>query len=122
MPPRVVHDYAWQALYAIDSSKDAYLDNIKSPIHATAEQLSHLELGFAEQTDLKLQGTIVAGDGIVFQMQLPTSDQVDSYVTSYYTGKGYYTYGLQVSHIIVVDITTFLLQVSSFLFSFPGFL
>jgi hypothetical protein len=31
--PNCVHYFAWQALYAIDSSNDKYLDNIKSPIH-----------------------------------------------------------------------------------------
>jgi hypothetical protein len=55
-------------------------------------------------------------------MQMPTNEQVNVDVTSYYTQKGYYVYGLQVSNIIVVAIITFLLQVGSFLFSFPGFL
>jgi len=54
VPPSSVHHYAWQALDAIDSSMHAYLDNIKSPIHATAKELSQLELGFAELSDLNL--------------------------------------------------------------------
>jgi hypothetical protein len=110
VPPSVVHTYAWQALDAIDSSKHKYLDNIKSPIHITAEELSRLELGFAELTDFKLRGTIAAGDGIVFRMQMPTNEQVDGDVTSYYTRKGYYAYGLQVSLIIVAAIFSFLLK------------
>jgi hypothetical protein len=52
--PSSVHHYAWQALDAIDSSMHAYLDNIKSPIHATAKELSQLELGSAELSDLNL--------------------------------------------------------------------
>jgi len=52
--PSSVHHYAWQALDAIDSSMYAYLDNIKSPIHATAKELSQLELGSAELSDLNL--------------------------------------------------------------------
>jgi len=90
-----VHHYAWQALDAIDSSMHTYLDNIKSPIHATAKELSQLELGFAELSDFKLRGTVAAGDGIVFRMQMPTNEEVDGDVTSYFTRKGYYAYGLQ---------------------------
>jgi hypothetical protein len=69
VPPSVVHTYAWQALDAIDTCNNAYLDNIKSPIHVTAEELSRFELGFAELNDFKLRGTIAAGDGIVFRIQ-----------------------------------------------------
>jgi hypothetical protein len=42
-----VHHYGWQALTAIDQSTDPFLDNIMSPIHATAEELATLEHGFA---------------------------------------------------------------------------
>jgi hypothetical protein len=76
------------------------LDNIKSPIKWTAEELTCLELRFAELPNIKLRGTIAAGDGIVFQMQMPTNEQVDGDVTSYFTWKGYYAYGLQVSFYI----------------------
>jgi hypothetical protein len=105
--PSSVHHYAWQVLDAIDSSMHAYLDNIKSPIHVTAKELSQLELGFAELSDLKLGGTIAAGDGIDFQMQMPTNEEVDGDVTSYLTQKGSYAYGLQVSIIIVGAIVTY---------------
>jgi hypothetical protein len=54
VPPSSVHHYAWQALNAIDSSKHKYLNNIKSPIHSSADQLRELELGFAKLTELKL--------------------------------------------------------------------
>jgi len=110
VPPNVVHPYAWQALDAIDTCNNAYLDNIKSPIHVTAEELNRLEFGFAEMTDFKLRGTIAAGDGIVFRMQMPTNEHVDGDVTSYYTRKGYYAYGLQVSLLIVAAIFSFLLK------------
>ena len=61
-------------------------------------------------TDFKLRGTIAASDGIVFRMQMPTNEQVDGDVTSYYTRKGYYAYGLQVSLLIVAAIFSFLLK------------
>jgi hypothetical protein len=77
------------------------LDNIKSPIHVTAIELSQLELGFAEFNDLKHRGIIAAGDRIVFRMQMPTNEEVDGDVTSYLTWKVYYAYGLQVSIVIV---------------------
>jgi hypothetical protein len=52
--PSCINHYAWQALDAIDSSMHTYLDNIKSPIHGTAKELSQLELGLAELSDFKL--------------------------------------------------------------------
>ena len=96
IPHGTVHFYAWQALNAIDRSTDPFLDNIKSPIHATAQQLESLEHGFAKLSHFKLRGTIAAGDGIVFKMKMPTNEEVDGDVTSYFTRKGYYAYGLQV--------------------------
>jgi hypothetical protein len=45
----------------------------------------------------KLQGTIAAGDGNVFTMIMPPNEEVDGDVTSYFTIKGYYAYGLQSS-------------------------
>jgi hypothetical protein len=97
VPHGTVHHYAWQALHAIDRSADPFLDNIKSPIYATPEQLEALEEGFAKMSNFKLRGTIAAGDGIVFRMIMPTNEEVDGDVTSYFTRKGYYAYGLQVS-------------------------
>jgi phage terminase large subunit len=64
------------------------LDNIKSPINRIAEEFSCLELGFAEHSNMKLRGTIVAGDGIVFQMQMPTNEQVNGVVMSYFIQQG----------------------------------
>jgi hypothetical protein len=90
-----VHHYGWQALTAIDQSTNPFLDNIKSPIHATAEELAALEHGFAALSDFQLRGTIAAGDGIVFKMIMPTNEEVEGDVTAYYTRKGYYAYGLQ---------------------------
>ncbi len=68
VPPSVVHYYAWQALHAIDndSSTDPFLDNIKSPIHASDNKLMDLEEGFMSLSMYKLHGTVAAGDGIVF--------------------------------------------------------
>ena len=80
-----MHFYAWQALHAIDNCTDPYIDNIKSPVFQTAEELEKLEHGFAELSDFKLHGTVAAGDGVVFQMQMPTAEVVDGDVTSYFT-------------------------------------
>ena len=49
-------------------------------------------------SNFNLQGSIAAGDGIVFQMQMPTNEkgwQWCNYVTAYFTCKGHYAYGLQ---------------------------
>jgi hypothetical protein len=80
---------------AIDHSTDPFIDNIKSPIHATSEELEEMEQGFAKLSQYNLSGTITAGDGIVFKMIMPTNEEVDGDVTSCYTRKGYYAYGLQ---------------------------
>jgi hypothetical protein len=80
----------WQALNAIDHSRDPLLDNIKSPIHATASELEALELDFAKLSKYQLRGTIAAGNGIVFWMQMPTYEEVEGDVTAYYTRKGSY--------------------------------
>jgi hypothetical protein len=95
VPHNCVHFYAWQALLAIDYSTDPFIDNIKSPIHASSEALEEMEQGFAKLSQYNLSGTIAAGDGIVFRMIMPTNEEVDGDVTSYYTRKGYYAYGLQ---------------------------
>ncbi len=80
---------------ATDHFTDPFIDNIKSPIHATSEELEEMEQGFAKLSQYHLSGTIAAGDGIVFKMIMPTNEEVDGDVTSYYTRKGYYAYGLQ---------------------------
>jgi hypothetical protein len=102
VPANVVHHYAWQALHAIDNSTNPFLDNIKSPIHASDDELTELEEGFASLSEFKLRGTIAAGDGIVFRMVMPTNEEVDDDVTSYYTRKGYYAYGLQVIFVLLL--------------------
>jgi hypothetical protein len=91
----VVHHYGWQALQAIDQSSDSFLFNIKSPIYNADDELEELEHGFASLSNFKLRGTVAAGDGVVFQMAMPTNEDVDGDVTAYYTRKGYYAYGLQ---------------------------
>jgi hypothetical protein len=95
VPHSTVHFYAWQALHAIDQSTDPFLDNIKSPTMQTAEVLEKLERGFAELCNFQLRGTVAAGDGVVFWMQMPTAEEVEGDVTSYFTRKGYYAFGLQ---------------------------
>jgi len=114
IPPNTVHFYVWQALNAIDRSRDPLLDNIKSPIYATAAELESFELDFAKLSKYQLRGTIAAGDGIVFRMQMPTNEQVEGDVTAYYTRKGYYAYGLQVCTLIcpLLIVILFLINLS----------
>jgi hypothetical protein len=85
-----IHLYAWQALTTMDQSTDPFLDNIKSLIQCNAAELEEMEQGFAKLSQYNLSGTIVAGDGIVLKMIMPTNEEVDVDVTSYYTWKGYY--------------------------------
>jgi hypothetical protein len=113
VPHNCVHFYAWQALLAIDSSTHPFIDNIKSPIYATSEELEEMEEGFAKLSQYNLSGTIAAGDGIVFKMIMPTNEEVDGDVTSYYTRKGYYAYGLQA----FCDATCRFVMISSKLYS-----
>jgi hypothetical protein len=96
IPDKSVYKYAWEALDAIDCSLHPFLNNIKSPINSSPEELETLENGFAKLSDYKLRGTVAAGDGVVFKMVMPSNEEVDGDVTSYYTRKGYYAYGLQV--------------------------
>ena len=58
-------------------------------------RVRNVGLRLAELLDFKLLGTVAAGDGIVFWMQIPTAEEVDGDVTSYFTHKGYYAHGLQ---------------------------
>ena len=95
VPHSTVHFYAWQAIHAIDRSTDPFLDNIKSPTMRTEEELEKLEYDFAELCSFNLRGTVAAGDGVVFRMQMPSSEEVEGDVTSYFTRKGYYAFGLQ---------------------------
>jgi len=98
VPHNAIHHYVWQAIIAIDKSIHPFLNNIKSPIQASAEELEVLEDGFARLSGYRLRGTVAAGDGVVFRMVMPTNEEVDGDVTSYFTRKGYYAYGLQVSY------------------------
>jgi hypothetical protein len=41
------------------------------------------------------KGTVSAGDGIVFEITKPKADQVNGDVSSFFTRKGYFAYGLQ---------------------------
>jgi len=95
VPHSTVHFYAWQALHAIDRSTDPFLDNIKSPTMQTEFELEELEHGFTELCKFQLHGTVAAVEGVVFKMQMPTAEEVEGDVTSYFTRKGYYAFGLQ---------------------------
>jgi hypothetical protein len=112
VPHNTVHKYAWQSTHAINCSTDLFLDNIKSPIHCTAEEMSRMESGFASPSQFKLHGTVAAGDGVVSR----TNKEVNGDVTAYYTWKGYSAYGLQVQSLMIYYIT---LHLVIFHFTFP---
>jgi hypothetical protein len=71
-------------LNAIDHSTNPFLDNIKSPIHGTPEELSAMENGFAKHSKYQVHGTIAAGDGIVFRIIMPANEKVEGDVTAYF--------------------------------------
>jgi len=108
VPHNVVHHYAWQAIHAIDQSRDPFIDNIVSPTQSSQEKLRELERGFAGLSGYRLRGTVAAGDGIVFRMLMPTNEEVDGDVTAYYVRKGYYAYGLQVCKIEIPFVLLYL--------------
>ncbi len=49
-----LHCYACQAIHVLDSCTDPFLDNFRSSIHATPEELQELEHGFAQLSDFQL--------------------------------------------------------------------
>jgi hypothetical protein len=55
-------------LAGIDYSTKPFLENMKSPIHATSHASTALDNGFASLSKFQLHGTIAAGDGFVFRM------------------------------------------------------
>ncbi len=94
VPHSHVHEYVWEVCEAIESSKNPFLDNINFPLD-DPEKLSELEQGFASIGGFNIRGTVAAGDGIIFKMQMPTNEEVEGDVTAYFTRKGYYAYGVQ---------------------------
>lgn len=90
VPSQHINYYVWQVLIAIDNA----VDNIKFPLD-DADALIKLEKGFAAISSDLLRGTVAAGDGIVFKMVKPTQEEVDGDVSSFYSRKGYYAFGLQ---------------------------
>ena len=70
------------------------LDNVKLPL-GDEEKLRELERGFNSISGGVFQGTVAAGDGVVFRMQRPHREAVNGDVASFFTRKGYYAYGMQ---------------------------
>ena len=106
LPSNTIHQYFYEVLRAIDKK----VVNIKFPMHDVASLnaleagddisyvnniLRHLLLGFSSLSGGLLPGTVAAGDGIVFQISKPKSSQVNGDVSSFFTRKGYFAYGLQ---------------------------
>ena len=89
-----IHHYAWEAIVAIDSSMDSFIDNISFPLDDPVK-LDKLAAGFSRLGGGIMEGTVAAGDGIIFKMVMPTNEEVDYDVKSYWTRKGFYAFGLQ---------------------------
>jgi hypothetical protein len=69
---------------------DQKLTNIEFPLED-----EDLEKGFMSISGGVFKGTVAAGDGIVFRMDRPTNKEVDGDVSSFFTRKGFYAYGVQ---------------------------
>ena len=82
--------YVWEVCEALDSA----LDNINFPIE-DEEALRDIEAGFLNICNGRFPGTVAAGDGVVFRIQKPNKEAVDGDVSSFFTRKGYYAYGMQ---------------------------
>jgi hypothetical protein len=85
-----VMPYVWQVVTAIDAS----LDNIKFSLDDEVK-LRELEQGFSALSRGVFPGTVAAGDGVVFRMKQPSAHEVDGDVSSFFTRKGYFAYGMQ---------------------------
>ena len=90
VPHNTIMKYIWEACEAIDAS----LNNINFPL-GDEEGLRYLEQGFMRISGGVFQGTVAAGDGVVFRMQRPHREAVDGDFVSFFTRKGYYAYGMQ---------------------------
>lgn len=88
-----IHDLIFEVISAIDEFKDPWLDNIIFP--TTLLGLTELEEGFNRLSGGRFRGTVAAGDGVVFRMIMPRAEEVHGDVTSWFTRKGYYAYGMQ---------------------------
>jgi hypothetical protein len=98
VPGRSIHFYVIQCLEVIDRSPHPFINNIISPIYRSSSDLVDMEKGFAKLSFDLLRGTVAAGDGIIIRMQRPTNEEADGDVSSNYTRKGCYAYGLQVTY------------------------
>jgi hypothetical protein len=85
-----VMDYVWEVFEAIDQ----VLNNITFPL-GDEEKLRALEQGFCSISKGYFPGTVAAGDGVVFRIQRPPKAAVGGDVSSFFTRKGYYAYGMQ---------------------------
>ena len=90
VPHNTIMKYIWEVCEAIDAS----LNNINFPL-GDEQGLRDLEQGFMRISGGVFQGTVAAGDGVVFRMQRPHREAVDGDVASFFTRKGYYAYGMQ---------------------------
>jgi hypothetical protein len=84
-----IYQVFFRTLYAINDA----VDNIQFPYY-NEEKLREVASTFTRINRL-FPGTVAAGDGVVFRMRKPMSDDVDGNVSSFFTRKGYYAYGMQ---------------------------
>ena len=90
LPENTIMKYVWEVYEAIDTD----MNNIVFPL-GNEEKLRELEKGFMNISRGVFQGTVAAGDSVVFRMHKPPKDDVDGDVSSFFTRKGYYAYGMQ---------------------------
>ena len=88
------YKFVWEIIGAINESKDPFLNNIN--FSTDEDSLRELEGTFTRISGQGVfPGTVAAGDGVVFEMMAPTSEECDRNVTAYFTRKGYYAFGMQ---------------------------
>jgi hypothetical protein len=85
-----VTQYVWQTVETIDH----VLNNIQFPL-GDEQKLRAVEQGFLSISKGLFPGTVAAGDGVAFHIQRPPKAAVGSDVSSFFTRKSYYAYGMQ---------------------------
>jgi hypothetical protein len=86
-----VMKYVWEVFEAVDQ----LVNNIVLPL-GNEQKLRDLEQGFLSISKSLFPGTVGAGDGVVFRIQRPPKAAVGGDVSSFFTRKGYYAYGMQI--------------------------
>jgi hypothetical protein len=87
---KTIYKYYYQVIIAIDKN----VLNINFPL-GDELALRALEAGFMRVFRGTCPDTVAAGDGVVFKMDIPNAIEANGDVSSFYTRKGYFAYGMQ---------------------------